>query len=572
MDPQGRTDTLGPIHRGLLVAVLAGAAWLAVVAPNPPAPKPADAPATEFSAERAMVHLRALAQTPRPFGSAANAAVRDYLSTQLRALGLSAETQPLPRVRNQAVPGANVMARIPGVRDTDYPARAVALVCHHDSVPMGPGASDNGVAVAAILETARALKAGPGLRNDIILLFTDGEETGLDGARAFASGCPWMKDLGLALNFDARGVTGPVFMYETGAGNGRVIRELAKAAPRPVANSLMYEVYQHMPNDSDFTVFKQARLPGLNFAFIGDPQHYHAPTDDLAHVSRRSLQHDGSYALSLARHFGNLDLTQLEATDAVYFDLFGRWLVHYPVAWASLLAVLAAVLFLGVTVLELKCGAVTVGKLVGGWLTWGAFGLIIGLGFRYGPGWVSGWSRHASTWLYQLPGWPYWWAAVGVTVAVGAMLYAVLRRRLGPLNLALGGLAWWVILALGSAHWLPGASYASLWPLLFGLVGVVAASRMTMAPWPRWTWLVITALPTMVFVMALVYGFFVALGPQAMHVPMVVLALSLAALSSRGQSSLLTQLRCAGTFAACRAQLALELEDVICQVSATDAI
>jgi len=66
----------------------------------------------------------------------------------------------------------------------------------------------------------------------------------------------------------------------------------------------MYEVYRRMPNDTDFTIFKEARLPGLNFAFIGDPQHYHAPSDDVAHLDSRCLQHVGSYALSLARHFG----------------------------------------------------------------------------------------------------------------------------------------------------------------------------------------------------------------------------------------------------------------------------
>jgi len=109
----------------------------------------------------------------------------------------------------------------------------VALVCHHDSVPTGPGASDDGAGVAALLEAARALKAGPALQNDVILLFTDGEEAGLDGARAFAAGCPWLKDIGLVLNFEARGVSGPVFMFETSVGNGPIIREFARAAPRP---------------------------------------------------------------------------------------------------------------------------------------------------------------------------------------------------------------------------------------------------------------------------------------------------------------------------------------------------
>ena len=64
---------------------------------------------------------------------------------------------------------------------------AVALVAHFDSDPTTPGANDDAAGVAAILETARVLLSGPPLRNDVILLFTDGEEPaprfGLPGLR-----------------------------------------------------------------------------------------------------------------------------------------------------------------------------------------------------------------------------------------------------------------------------------------------------------------------------------------------------------------------------------------------------
>jgi Zn-dependent M28 family amino/carboxypeptidase len=163
-------------------------------------------------------------------------------------------------------------------------------------VASGPGAGDDGSAVATLLETARALQEGLALRNDIILLFTDGEEApnALPGSEAFANRCPWIKDIGCAFNFDARGVSGPVLMYETSGDNGPLIREFARAMPRPVANSLMAEVYRHMPNDTDFTTLKHAGLPGLNFGFIGEAQYYHQPTDVPARLSLRSLQHQGS--------------------------------------------------------------------------------------------------------------------------------------------------------------------------------------------------------------------------------------------------------------------------------------
>jgi Peptidase family M28 len=128
------------------------------------------------------------------------------------------------------------MARIPGVRGTNQPASAVALVCHYDSVPTGPGASDDGAAVAAVLETARARKAGPALRNDVMLLLTDGEEVpgALPGAEAFAKDCPWMKDIGCVLNFDARGVSGPVLMYETSTCSSACSSTIRARGPFPL--------------------------------------------------------------------------------------------------------------------------------------------------------------------------------------------------------------------------------------------------------------------------------------------------------------------------------------------------
>jgi hypothetical protein len=44
------------------------------------------------------------------------------------------------------------------------------LVAHYDSVPRGPGASDDGHGVAVLLETLRALKSAAPLRNDVIFL------------------------------------------------------------------------------------------------------------------------------------------------------------------------------------------------------------------------------------------------------------------------------------------------------------------------------------------------------------------------------------------------------------------
>src|SRR6185436_14122473 len=125
--------------------------------------------------------------------------------------------------------------------------------------------------------------------------------------------------------------------------------------PHPIANSLTYEVYRNLlPNDTDFTTFKEAGFAGFNFAYIEGIEHYHTMLDDLKHVNEPGIQHQGDQALAFTQHFGNLDLTNTSASDAVYFDLLGLTLVHYSGTLALLLIALDVVLFVGVVILGLR--------------------------------------------------------------------------------------------------------------------------------------------------------------------------------------------------------------------------
>jgi Zn-dependent M28 family amino/carboxypeptidase len=84
-------------------------------------------------------------------------------------MGLRPEVQTTTVVNHTGTPliaGTvhNIVARLQGTEQS----KALLLVAHYDSVPTGPGASDDGAAVAAMLETLRALKASTPLRNDVI--------------------------------------------------------------------------------------------------------------------------------------------------------------------------------------------------------------------------------------------------------------------------------------------------------------------------------------------------------------------------------------------------------------------
>jgi hypothetical protein len=275
---------------------------------QPPNSLPISAPLAEFSAERAFRHVEAIAREPRPVGTAAHVQARTYIMRELQALGLSPHIQetivvdPISAAGPKMVVAGtvrNVIARLAGTSGN----KAILLISHYDSVATGPGASDDGSGVATLLETTRALKAGPPLKNDLILLFTDGEEVGLLGAKAFVEAHSWAKEVGLALNFDTGGDTGIVYTYETSPGNARLIKEYAKAVPYPATSSMMYEVYSSMPNESDFTPLKHAGIPILNFAHLGGKFRYHTITDNPDNLDRRTLQHQGSYAMNLIRRF-----------------------------------------------------------------------------------------------------------------------------------------------------------------------------------------------------------------------------------------------------------------------------
>ena len=194
------------------------------------------------------------------------------------------------------------------------------------------------------LEVARALKSLPPTKNPIILLLADGEEGGLLGSHAFVESHPWAGSVRAVVNLDARGTSGVSTMFETGAGNDWAVRLFERAATHPSLTSISYTVYKRLPNDTDFSVFRNAGKQGLNFAFIGDQPHYHTPLDNIANVNLRSLQHQGANALAAVRAFANADLSNPSFGEAVYFDLFQDLVIRFRASLAPALAILSLML------------------------------------------------------------------------------------------------------------------------------------------------------------------------------------------------------------------------------------
>ena len=151
-------------------------------------------------------------------------------------------------------------------------------MAHHDSVWGSPGAADDGAGVASILETVRAIKAsGQPPQRDLMMLLTDGEELGLEGAKAFFASDPRRGHVGVIVNLETRGGGGRASMFETGSDNGAMMDLFGRSVSRPVGTSLSVFIYKKLPNSTDYTVAKKLGVPGFNFAFIGRPELYHSP-------------------------------------------------------------------------------------------------------------------------------------------------------------------------------------------------------------------------------------------------------------------------------------------------------
>ena len=316
----------------------------------PPLSSNDDAPLSEFSTKRTLEQVRKISEKPHFVGSDNHDLVANYLQKELQKIGLETSIQEGFAFSDWGTltKCKNVLARIKGTNSN----KALLLLSHYDSAPhtKSHGASDAGSGVATILESTRAfLYAKTPHKNDIIILFTDAEELGLNGAALFVTQHHWAKEIGLVLNFEARGSSGPSYMLmETNGGNAGLVKDFAAANPKyPVSNSLMYSIYKMLPNDTDLTVFrKEANIQGYNFAFIDGHYNYHTAQDDINHLNKNTLEHQGSYLMPLLNYFSNADLSKMSSTkDEVYFTIPFKF-ISYSFDWVLPMVIIAFLLFI----------------------------------------------------------------------------------------------------------------------------------------------------------------------------------------------------------------------------------
>jgi hypothetical protein len=402
----------------------------------------------------------------------------------------------------------NILVRIDGTAPT---SRAVVITAHYDSVVTGPGAGDDGMSVAAMLETLRTLQAGPSPRNDLIFLFNDGEEAGLIGSTAFVEQHPWAKDVGVVFDFDRSDGRGAAILSWTAAHDGWLVQEIANASPGTVATSADNDS-KRQEHENDLHAFAAAEFTGAHFDNVSGSTRYHTMGDNLANADARALQVEGNAMVALMRHFGSLPIGgETKAEDEVFFSLFGGEVVHYPIAWALPLALLAFLGTFGVIGLGVWRGRLSARGLAGALVVL-ALGTLAAVGAALLAGQLI-LALHPESQVFSESDFYgqgfYMGALYALTVALALALWSWLGRRLDAAYLAVATLFWLAVLALLLGVVLPHASYLVTWP---ALVGVLALAVFLGLPgdgswrsWARGAALLVPALVALGFLTPVLY-------------------------------------------------------------------
>lgn len=475
------------------LTVICMLAWMALGASPLPRPASASAPAPQFSAQRAFVHVQELARAPRPIATPANAQARRYIVGQLRAIGLSPEVHTAivqkktadiydnTRVALGVV--HNVVVRIAGTAPDHERHPALLLAAHYDSAENTLGAADGAASAAAMLETARALRSGAPPKYDVVLLFADGEKVGSLGMHAFVGQHPQAHRVGLALKFDNPGSRGPLVLYDTSRASSEAIAGWARATDAR-GSSLMRELYKLSPHMPGIGPLAELEAPVLQLATVEGVRGWYPVFDTPDRLDRGTLQHEGETMLSLARHYTQQPLGAASGAGQVYFALPPLGVVHYSMEAVWPFTRLTCLLLIGVCCLAAQranIDALDIAK--------GAFGFALAAGalpavvYLLGARFVAPQVAHdpaaGDTLQLYLP------ALAALHAAVFICLQRGLQKTIGTSAAVLGALVWIACALLAVSWFRPAASYLLVWPLLAAATAAAALLSRRVAALPQ---------------------------------------------------------------------------------------
>jgi hypothetical protein len=498
---------------------------------KPSLPKEESSLKTDFSTQNALEHVKKISFKQHYVGSEEHIIVQNYIVEELNKMGLETEIQTQTAVNKKwvaATTAQNIIAKIKGSEN----GKALMLLSHYDSSTHSSlGASDAGSGVATILEGVRAfLSKNKTPKNDIIILLSDAEELGLLGAQAFVNQHPWTKNIGLVLNFEARGSGGPSYMLmETNGKNSKLLSEFLAAEPNfPATNSLMYGVYKKLPNDTDLTVFRQnANINGLNFAFIGDHFDYHTAQDSYKRLDRETLLHQADYLTSSLNYFAFSDLENLDSNeDFVYLNFPFLKLLTYPFSLATPLLIIAIVLFLILIFFGFSSNKISLKKILKGFVPF-LISLILCSSISFGL-----WKLlliihpHYNDILHGFTynGYTYIITFVFLNISILLKTYKYFSKEEKIINLLIAPIFVWLIINFLISIYLKGASFFII-PIFCALFVLAIAIFMNIEERSKRVLFTIISIPTIYIFAPMIKMFPVALGLKNLFISGLLIAL-----------------------------------------------
>lgn len=237
--------------------------------------------------------------------------------------------------------GTNIMVYIRGFEDekgafwedSDYvPEKGGVLVnAHYDSVSTGYGATDDGVGVVTCLQLLRYFTTpGHAPRHGLVVLFNNGEEDFLNGARAYSQHSI-SKFTKTFLNLEGAGAGGRATLFRS---SDTEITHSYAQSEHPFGSILSANGFETglIRSQTDYVVLEgDMGLRGLDVAFMEPRARYHTDQDDSKHTSMDSLWHMLSAALATTETLVSEDSEPKSGSGsrAVWFDMFGSAFVVF---------------------------------------------------------------------------------------------------------------------------------------------------------------------------------------------------------------------------------------------------
>lgn len=323
----------------------------------------------QFIAERALNRLHQLASFgSKPVGSYENEVLAvEYITREIRYIMQQANSAQKISFDIQKCTGSYTLKFKPHglinyysqvqnivVKLGSNSSSSLLINCHFDSVPTSPGASDDGLNCATMLEVLEVLsRSGKPLKHNVIFLFNGAEESPLQASHGFITQHKWAHEVKAFINLEACGAGGREILFQAGPNHPWLVQSYSESVPHPHGSVLGEELFQSglIPSDTDFRVFRDfGKIPGLDFAHATNGYVYHTSYDSLHAIPTGTIQHTGDNLLALTKHLASSDIlsnTQEYAHGrCVYYDIMGLFFIKYSELTGIIINVIIALLSL----------------------------------------------------------------------------------------------------------------------------------------------------------------------------------------------------------------------------------